>query len=557
MLARASVDLGSTLNYTDTISHVCNVSVPILAEWSALFIIDEKLGTLSFTHAYHPDQQRNKKLTEFFQSDLDNHLKRPVVLDTLRKGRAVVEIREVPSPIAGFLLNLPLIQRSEVVGFLTLGSKNNFTPDDILMAEEIANRAATALDNSRLYQRACIAESESAHAKKIADNANLAKSKFLANMSHEIRTPIGAILGFTDLLMSPDSSEADRMEWARRVKYNGNHLLRLLSDILNLTKVESGQLSIEKQIVNFNQFFNQIALNLSTQAQVKNLELCFLLESSVPSSFYTDPTRLQQILTNVIGNALKFTDEGKINVSAGFNKESGALYFNIEDTGPGLTVKQASQLFQPFVQTDAEHSRRCGGTGLGLALSMNLAQLLDGDLKLVYSEPGRGTKFKIYITPEVPANVEFLTELQHPTFSSDYFDSQKEILRRLTGKKFLVVDDSLDNQYLTKTLLTSKGATVSIAGSGEEALREAQSDNFDIILMDIQMPGKDGYSTTKELRQRGFKKPIVALTACALTEEREKSTLAGFNRHLTKPINQNELMSVLLDLLVVDEVLYN
>lgn len=550
LLARSSEEIGRSLDYPETILGVCAVPVPLLADWSSLFVMDDKLSVLSFVHCYHCDQNQNKKLTEYFQIDADSHIKRPVSLDTLRKGKAVTEIREVPSPIAGFLLNLPLLQEAEVIGLLTLGSKNNFTDSDILMAEEYALRAANAIGNSRKYQKICLTEAELVKAKEFADMANKTKNEFLANMSHEIRSPISAILGFTDLLVMSGCTEAQRLEWGRRIKHNGHHLLRLINDILNLAKIESGQLSIENEVVNFSQFFAYLKLALSVQAREKKIKLDFILESSIPTEFTTDETRLQQILANVIGNAIKFTDSGGVIISAGYQRKSGLLFFDIEDTGPGLTEKQAAQIFHPFIQADAEHSRRCGGTGLGLAISKNLAQLLGGDLELIYSEPGLGSKFRVCIKPYVATDIKFISELNTQILFENDRSLSKEISSQLIGKKILVVDDSLDNQYLMKTFLADKGATVVTVGSGQEALYQVESVNFDIILMDIQMPVKDGYQTTKELRLNGFKKPIVALTANVLSEDKTNNLFVRFDRHLTKPFNEDEFMRVLSELLI-------
>lgn len=411
LFARASEDLGTSLNFSETISHVCKVPIPILADWSTLFILNEKLSKLSFAHCYHPDPTRNRILTEYFQTDTADHSHRPITLDTLRNGGSATEIREVPSPLAGHLLTLPLIRNSDVLGFLTLGSKKSYAAVDILLAEEVARRAAIALYNSQRFQQAQIAEAELLNSKKLTAEANQAKSQFLANLSHEIRTPVSIILGFTDLLMSRDHTEEERLDWGQRVKQNGHSLLRLIDDLLNLTKTESGQFSLENENVSFNCFYKDLNRALSPQVGNKEIKLNFLLTSSVPANFITDAARLQQILVNIIGNAIKFTDTGAIAVSAGFQKNSGFLYFDIEDTGPGLTNKEVSKLFQPFSQAGTAHSKRCGGSGLGLALSLNLARLLGGDLELVSSEPGVGSIFRVFIKPRLVENTEFISKL--------------------------------------------------------------------------------------------------------------------------------------------------
>lgn len=402
--------MGSSLDYSETISQICKVPVPLLADWSCLFISDEKTSTTSFARCFHPDPVQNQRLTEYFKTEAIGYASRPVVSSTMMKGFPATEILEVPSPIAGSLLTLPLIHSSEVLGFLTFGLPQNYASEDILLAEEVSRRAATALSNSKRYQRVCLAESKMILLNKISDDANRAKNQFLANLSHEIRTPVSAILGFTDLLMDGHSPE-ERLDWGQRVKNNGHQLLRLINDLLDLTKIEHGQFSLENEKVCLISFIKELGQTLCPQAQSKKIELTFLLTSEVPAIFISDKARLQQILGNVIGNAIKFTDAGAIVVRTGFQKDSGFLYFDIEDTGPGLTEKEASKLFQPFSQADTTHSKRHRGSGLGLALSANLARLLGGDLELIATQPGIGSTFRVVICPEISKDTKFLSEL--------------------------------------------------------------------------------------------------------------------------------------------------
>ena len=383
--------------------------VPLLANWSCLFISDEKLSTTSFARCFHPDPVQNQRLTEYFKTEASGYIGRPVVSSTMMNGYPATEILETPSPIAGNLLTLPLIHLSEVLGFLTLGLPQNYASEDILLAEEVSRRAAIALYNSKRYQQVCLAESKMILLNKISDEANQAKSQFLANLSHEIRTPVSAILGFTDLLME-DHTHEERLDWGQRVKNNGHQLLRLINDLLDLTKIEHGQLSFESENICFNGFLKDLRQTLLPQAQGKRIELSFLLTSAVPAIFISDKSRLQQILGNVIGNAIKFTEAGSIVVRVGFHRDSGFLHFDIEDTGPGLSEKEASKLFQPFSQAGTLHSKRHGGSGLGLALSANLARLLGGDLELVASQPGVGSTFRIIIKPKNLKDVKFLSE---------------------------------------------------------------------------------------------------------------------------------------------------
>lgn len=411
LFARISEDVGSSLDYWETATQICKVPVPLLANWCSLFITDEKTSTPVFVRCFHPDPVQNHILSEYFRTESHNHIHRPIISGTLQNGCPATEIHEVPSPLAGYLLTLPLIRDSEVLGLMTFGSQKDFAPEDILLAEEVSRRAAIALNNSRRYQQIRDSEAALTIAKKISDDANQAKSQFLANLSHEIRTPVSAILGFTELLLANDPTAAERLDWGLRVKNNGHQLLRLINDLLNLTKIEQGQLSLEYEEISFVQFYENLSQAMCPQARVKNVSINFSLVSAVPATFTADNSRLQQILINVVGNAIKFTEKGNIAVSAGFQKDSGLLFFDVEDTGPGLTNKEASKLFLPFSQAGTLHSKRCGGSGLGLALSANLARLLGGDLELVSSQPGVGSIFRVFIKPKISDNTPFISEL--------------------------------------------------------------------------------------------------------------------------------------------------
>lgn len=410
LFARVSEELGSSLDLSETISQICKVPVPLLADWSCLFVSDEKLSTTSFASCFHPDPIQNRRLTEYFQNEANAYISRPVVSNIIKNGYPATEILEAPSPIAGNLLTLPLIHSSEVLGLLTFGLPQNYASEDILLAEEVSRRAAIALYNSKHYQKVCLSESKLILLNKISDEANQAKSQFLANLSHEIRTPVSAILGFTDLLME-DHTPEERLDWGQRVKNNGHQLLRLINDLLDLSKIEHGQLALENEKICLNSFFKDLHQTLSPQARGKKIELTFVLTSEVPDFFVSDKARLQQILGNVIGNAIKFTDAGAVVVRAGFQKDSGFLYLEIEDTGPGLTEKEAAKLFQPFSQADTLHSKRHGGSGLGLALSANLARQLGGGLELVVSQPGKGSTFRVIINPKILKDTNFISEL--------------------------------------------------------------------------------------------------------------------------------------------------
>lgn len=547
LLAAASENLGTSLDFQNTAKHSCRIFVPQLSVWSSLFIFNEDSPELKYIYGHHQDAEIKNSLQVFLREQAKSWSQKQEVQNSIREGCVVT----VPNANSWFgekyLAHLPIIQRSEIIGLITLGSETEFSRDDLQIAEEISKRAAAAIDNARSYQKLTSYESQLISDKEFAEKASREKSTFLANMSHEIRSPISAILGFADLLILPEQSEADRLEWSQRIKHNGQHLLRLINDILNLAKVESGQFTIENNNIEFLEFVSDLEVTNRTLAQDKKLEFNFIIETEIPEKFSTDSTRLRQILNNLIGNAIKFTEHGHISVKSGYIKNPGFLYFDVEDSGPGMTEKESALLFQPFVQASTAHSKQFGGTGLGLALSLKLAQLLGGTVELLHTAPGNGSKFRAIVKPAVPTGTDFISQLKNKITSSEI--QRTEIEPKLNGKKILVVDDSTDNQYLMKKILSIKGAEVGLADSGEAVLALQNISEFDVVLMDIQMPGKDGNQTTRELRKRGFTRPIVAFTANALPQDKELSLRSGCNRHVTKPVDQNELLRVLSELL--------
>lgn len=373
-----------------------------------------------------------------------------------------------------------------------------------------------------------------------AERANLAKSQFLANMSHEIRTPIGVIMGFVDLIRkSEDPSKA--MEYMGIVDRNSQHLLRLIDDILDLSKVEAGKMSVEHIEFALGEFLSDVLFNMNFKAMQKGIDLRILVSGQVPDRVLSDPGRLRQILTNVIGNAIKFTERGFVEFDVSF--EAGILKMRVSDTGVGLNANQIANLFQPFVQADSSTTRKFGGTGLGLLLSKRLAEALGGDIELLQSEAGRGSAFEIRIRPEVPRSARLSSDLALMLRPQER--SSRSVPQVLYGLKMLVVDDSPDNQELISTYLRKAGGRVEVATNGAEGIRAALSEDFDLILMDLQMPVMDGHQATQELRRRAYPKPILALTAHAMNEEKERCFVSGFTDYITKPIDFEMLIKTL------------
>ncbi|HYX38651.1 MAG TPA: PAS domain S-box protein [Oligoflexus sp.] len=383
-------------------------------------------------------------------------------------------------------------------------------------------------------------------AKRTAEAANLAKTAFLANMSHEIRTPLGAIIGFSELLREPDLSPEERDQYLDTVVRSGQGLTRIIDDILDLAKVEAGRLDIEEIEVSVFDFMQEALDLFRDKAKQKGIYLLLNIEEDVPPHIISDPTRLRQILVNLIGNALKFTTKGGVRVNVKSAPQANGrveLLVSVKDTGIGLTASQKEKLFEPFVQADNSTTREYGGTGLGLVLSRRLANALGGNITIAECKEGQGCTFLL----------SFLGGVHEPVCTDEPEGKAESVPvlevwvqnERLSSLKVLLADDSTDNQFLIARFLRKHGAAVEIANDGEEAIRKALHSEFDLILMDIQMPRVDGYEATRALRLNGYDKPIIALTAHAMAEERARTRAAGCTGHLTKPINQHELIDTI------------
>ncbi len=373
-----------------------------------------------------------------------------------------------------------------------------------------------------------------------AESANAAKSAFLANMSHEIRTPMSAILGFTELLHDADLSAADREDAIARIDRSSRNLLRLIDDILDISKIESNKVDIHRTRFSPQELVGEVISLLRIQAEQNNLELKLVISKDVPNFAYSDPIRVRQILINLIGNAIKFTKIGEITVSLKA-EEQRFIVFEVEDTGIGISESDRRKLFQPFAQADSSIARKFGGTGLGLALSRRLCERLGGNLVLAESHPGRGSRFKAYIDGSPFENDRIPLKVTSETQLKQMVDEGA-----LRGKRILVAEDISDNQILMRFYLEPAGAIIDFASNGAEAVEMAKTHDYDVVLMDIQMPQVDGIQATRTLRASGYTHPIVALTAHAMPEEINRSLDAGCNAHLTKPIAKSELISALL-----------
>ncbi len=380
-------------------------------------------------------------------------------------------------------------------------------------------------------------------AKEQADAASEAKTRFLANMSHEIRTPLGAMIGFTELLVTHNLTDKKKKEYSATIKRNGEQLSRIIDEILDLSRVEAGKIKVDRTEINLVDLLNDVKSMMNLQAEDKGLGFDFAIEAPVPARITTDQLRLRQILTNIIGNGIKFSSKGRVTVNVGFEvsrKGDNILYARITDSGPGLTTEQIHRLFQPFSQIDNPMSRKFGGTGLGLALSRRFANALGGDVVVSESPPGKGCTFLVTVETGAIDSSKMVSHLDRGIPEAEIKFEQKGTC--LLGFKVLLVEDSKDNQELVSNFLQIAGAEVDFANNGEEGIEKALAGDHDLVLMDIQMPVLDGYAATRNLRKLKFKKPIIAFTAHAMKEERDRCLSAGCNEHLTKPVNRVELI---------------
>jgi len=391
-------------------------------------------------------------------------------------------------------------------------------------------------------------------AKEAAESANQSKSLFLANMSHEIRTPLNAILGFTDLLRSSDDelSAAERNAHLEAVHRGGTHLLAIINDILDLSKIEAGQMHYERVRFSPHQVIVDTLSFMRVRAAEKGISLEARWLGRVPETILSDPARFRQLLLNLVGNAIKFTERGGVQILSRVNASKELLQVEIIDTGVGIPADKIDSLFTPFTQADVSVTRRFGGTGLGLSICRHIVSALGGEITVESSE-GHGSTLTFTIATGLLADVRLLETPPQEALTSAPAANQGT-QPKLTGMRVLIVDDGETNRQLLHLLLKRAGAVVETAEHGQEAVERTSVHAFDAILMDMQMPVLDGYSATRQLRERGITTPVIALTAHAMSGEEQKCRAAGCDFYLTKPVNRDELMNALSRLRAVQPV---
>jgi len=386
---------------------------------------------------------------------------------------------------------------------------------------------------------------------KVAEEASNAKSTFLSTMSHEIRTPMTAILGFTEVLRRGKyQTDTEREQYLATIASSGQHLLELINDVLDLSKVESGAMEIEQLPCDCASIVNDVMRVMRSKADEKSIGLHLEILSALPNQIICDPSRLRQIIINLVGNAIKFTEKGQVTIKLSITEQTDTsvphIHFDVEDSGIGMTPDQQARIFDEFSQADASIARRFGGTGLGLSISRKLTQAMHGELN-VSSAEGEGSTFRVTL-PFNTADYELLS----PDTVYESLNTVSDVTQTvwdINPARVLVVDDGAENRQLLDIVLSDLGLDVVLASNGQEGVDilfdEHVQRSFDLVLMDIQMPVMDGYQAVELMRRRGATLPVVALTANAMKGFEQAVLAAGFSHYMVKPVDMDKLSELL------------
>jgi len=386
-------------------------------------------------------------------------------------------------------------------------------------------------------------ETELVSAKENAEKASMAKAQFLSTMSHEIRTPMNAVIGLTYLLLQEDP-KPEQLQNLKILKFSAENLLGIINDILDFSKIEAGKITLEEEDIVIRDLLDGIIYSFSPKTLEKGISLTATIDENVPEVILSDQLRLSQILNNLLSNAVKFTSTGGITIEIKQKKKhrnTEEIEFRIIDTGIGIHESKHKSIFNEFTQADNNTTRLFGGTGLGLAITSKLLELFNSKIEL-WSKPGEGSIFSF--TLHLKTGIRSIEKKVKFENIDDF--------TLLTGRRILVVEDNKVNQIIAQKFLKQWGINITIAENGKEALKKLELDNFELILMDLQMPEMDGYETTKRIRSSNTSYqniPIIALSASAMLQIRDKALVIGMNDFVTKPFNPNELYAKMLNLL--------
>ncbi len=466
---------------------------------------------------------------------------------SIQSAKIVISFLAVTGTIFGLLsvwilsrgIVAPILELSESAELIAAGNVEHRIQVDA--QDEIGRLAETF---NHMVEDLVIAQKE-------AEKVSHIKSAFLANMSHEIRTPMTAILGFAEI-MRQRNEDPETIRHIDTIKKNGEYLLELINDILDVSKIEADKLDVEAIECSLIELLEDVKTLMEIRAIDKGLDLSIKIDGKIPNLIQSDPIRLRQILINLLSNAIKFTKQGSVQLvvrTIEIDSENPSLQFDVIDSGIGMTEEQISRLFQPFVQADSSTTRKYGGTGLGLTICKRLTSILGGEL-CVKSEYRTGTTFTVTIKIGTISDVEFMDDAAFERETSQTIINATAATDLEMDYNILLAEDGIDNQKLISFLLNKSGAKVTLAENGKIAVKLAleatkKAAPFDVILMDMQMPELDGYAATAQLRSNGYNNPIIALTAHTMSGAREECLSAGCNNYATKPINRSQLFTAI------------
>ena len=485
-----------------------------------------------------------------FSSDRSQPLKCPAHIEKAFKAGQTISLHRSDSDRCSAMessvenwIGSPILYNGDLWGLLVVADvtkQRSIAPAEIEFLKHVAALIPLALLAVERLQ----AQTALSHAKEQAERASQTKAQFLANMSHEIRTPLTAIIGFAESLNSSDQTMEERIDAIQAITRNGKHLQNLVSDILDFSKLEAKRLEVENRQIVLASLLKDLCALGQAQAHDKGIEFAFHYMYPLPRVIHSDPTRIKQILLNLINNAVKFTAApGAVRLIVSYQQPENQLMLGVQDTGIGIAEDVIEHLFAPFSQADGSITRKHGGTGLGLAISRELAKRLHGDIQVI-STPGLGSLFVVTL-PTGDLGENALIYEGDPSFSQPTEQAATVIRAQHLAGTVMVADDNHDNQKLISLMIKRTGADVVIANNGQEAVENAQVQEIDLILMDLQMPVMSGLQATEMLRLTGFDQPIVALTANATATDRAAALEAGCDDFLSKPIDQQTFYSTL------------
>jgi len=455
--------------------------------------------------------------------------------EDLKKMEDTGDIEVVGTPCKVWM-GVPLRVEGETIGVIVLqdyNSEDKFSPEDLNILDFIANQIAITIQRRKMLDNLILARQK-------AEDAAQSKQTFMSTMSHEIRTPLNEVIGISNLLMQGNPRE-DQMDLIKTLRFSCNHLMTLVNDVLDYNKMESGKIVFEQTQFSLTDFLDEIKRSFSFRAKEKMLEFEIIRENNLPDSVVGDPIRLNQILSNLLSNALKFTLNGGIKIlvaETGRIGNQSKLEFKVVDTGIGIPKEKHTDIFDSFTQASADTTRRFGGTGLGLAICKKLIEMLGGKIR-VESEPNKGSVFIFDISVEIS---EELTPGNQVVTTESF--------RKLEGKKILVAEDNKINFFVANKFLLGWGMIVSHAEDGQVALEMIEKEDFDMILMDLHMPILDGIEATRIIRKSDNPKireiPIIALTAAIMSESHDKIDDLNINDYVLKPFKPQDLYNRIL-----------